>query len=393
LLERALASAGEFNFEAAEQLLLEATTAHTDLEPVEDAREQVNAIRQDHAAELERKAVEAMDAGFFDQADMYIIDLIALGGQQDSVAALRARLREARLYGGLAPGQIIRDELLVSGGTAPDMVIMRTGSFRMGSGRHADSEKPRHRVTIARGFALGAREVTVGEFSRFVQAKAYRTSAEKVGKSTIYNETAGRLNDQAGVNWRHDYQGKSARPDLPVLHVSQYDARAYAQWLAEETGKAYRLPSEAEYEYVARAGGKGDYWWGEGAPTAVVENLTGERDSSPSGRRWTVHFDRYDDGHWGPAPAGSLVDESLSHPMGVFDIAGNASEWVADCWHQNYVKAPIDGSAWINPGCERGVVRGGNWASAPEQSRASVRLPFSTSKYGPVIGFRVARDL
>ncbi|MGD9265728.1 MAG: SUMF1/EgtB/PvdO family nonheme iron enzyme, partial [Lysobacterales bacterium] len=301
--------------------------------------------------------------------------------------------REARLYGGLAPGQIIRDELRLSGGTAPDLVIMRAGSFRMGSGRYSETEQPRHRVTIARGFALGAREVTVREFSRFVEATAYRTSAEGAGKSSVYNETAGRLNEQSGVNWRHDYQGRKARPEYPVLHVSQQDARAYTQWLANETGKAYRLPSEAEYEYVARSGGEGEYWWGEGAPTAAVENLTGERDTSPSGRQWTVHFDRYDDGHWGPAPAGSLTDSNLAHPMGIFDIAGNVSEWVADCWHQNYVKAPVDGSAWVNPGCNRGVVRGGNWASAPEQSRASVRLPFNVNRYGPVIGFRVARDL
>ena len=79
--------------------------------------------------------------------------------------------------------------------------------------------------------------------------------------------------------------------------------------------------------------------------------------------------------------------------MGIHDIAGNVSEWMADCWHQNYMQAPTNGSAWFNPGCKRRVVRGGYWASAPEQGRAAYRFPVSAESHGPVIGFRVARDL
>jgi formylglycine-generating enzyme required for sulfatase activity len=124
-----------------------------------------------------------------------------------------------------------------------------------------------------------------------------------------------------------------------------------------------------------------------------VENLTGERDNSPAKREWTASFKDYSDGHWGPAPAGSLIDEKLAHPMGVHDIAGNVSEWTEDCWHQNYARAPVDGSAWINPGCSLRVVRGGYWASAPVQSRAAARKSLSADKYGPVFGFRIARDL
>ena len=163
---------------------------------------------------------------------------------------------------------------------------------------------------------------------------------------------------------------------MPVLHVNAYDAQAYAQWLALEKGKAYRLPSEAEYEYVARAGGSGTYWWGEGSPEEAVENLTGERDKLSNKRQWSTFFDKYGDGHWGPAPVGSLVSDHRTC-----------------CWHENYIKAPTDGSAWFNPGCERRVVRGGYWASAPEQSRAAYRFPVSAQSHGPVIGFRIARDL
>ncbi len=393
MLGQALVAAREYDFELAENWVQKAAEVRSGQEAVLSAGVEIDAIKQEHAVELEQNAITAMDSGHFNQADISIIDLIALGGQQERVDALRERLREARLYGGLKPGQTIRDELLVSSGTAPELIIIPAGSFRMGSRGHSEREEPRHRVTITRGFALGVREVTVAEFHLFINSTTYRTTAEMTGRSSIYNETAGRMSDRSNVNWEHDYRGKKASPEMPVLHVSFNDAKAYVQWLTRETGKAYRLPSEAEYEYVARAGSTGSYWWGEGSPAAVVENLTGERDKSPSGRQWTAFFEKYGDGHWGPAPAGSTSDGEMAHPLGVFDIAGNVSEWVEDCWHENYIKAPIDGSAWVNPGCNRRVVRGGYWASAPEQSRAAVRIALNADKYGPVIGFRVARDL
>jgi formylglycine-generating enzyme required for sulfatase activity len=310
---------------------------------------------------------------------------------------LRERLKEAQLYGGLQPGQVISDELLQSGGNAPEIVIIAAGSFLMGAKSRSDDatdhEKPRHRVTIEQGFGLGVREVTVAEFRLFIEHSGYRTAAERSGSSSIYDETAGRLSNRKGVDWEYGYAGQKSAPEMPVLHVSVKDAQAYAQWLARETGKGYRLPTEAEYEYVARAGGNGTYWWGEGSPGKKVENLTGERDYSPSKRQWTTHFKRYGDGHWGPAPAGSLVDDELVHPMGVYDIAGNVAEWTADCWHQNYIQAPVDGSAWVNPGCNRYVARGGYWASAPEHSRAAYRVSAKSETHGPVVGIRIARDL
>jgi len=393
LVEQALLAAREHDFELAETWMSEAETVQSEQGSITDTEVEIDGIKQAYARELEQKAVSAMDSGYFNQADISIIDLIALGGQQQRVDGLRDRLKEVRLYGGLKPGQTIRDELLRSGGAAPELVIIPAGSFRMGSRGRSEHEEPRHRVTITRGFALGVREVTVGEFSQFIEGTAYRTTAEESGSSGVYNETAGRLNNRSGVSWKDDYRGRKASPEMPVLHVSLYDAKAYLQWLSRETGKNYRLPSEAEYEYVAKAGSTGSYWWGEGSPASVVENLTGERDKSPSGREWTAFFENYGDGHWGPAPAGATSDGEISHPLGVFDISGNVSEWVEDCWHENYIKAPVDGSAWVNPGCNRRVVRGGYWASAPKQSRAAVRIPVDADKYGPVIGFRVARDL
>ena len=397
LVERALESARELDFETAEAWLLEASAVREDQKPVEDVRIEVASFKQERAAELEQKVFDAMSSGNFDMADFSLIDLIALGGQEQGVAALRARLKEARLYGGFEPGQVISDELLQTGGKAPEIVVISAGSFLMGSPERSDgvldNEKPQHRVTIKQGFGLGVREVTVDEFRLFIESTGYRTAAERSGSSSIYNEAAGRLGLRDGVDWRYDYKGKKAKPDMPVLHVNVHDAQAYVQWLASETGKSYRLPSEAEYEYVARAGGRGTYWWGEGSPGEVVENLTGERDRSPSKREWTTSFKKYDDGHWGPAPTGSLGNDKLVHPMGVYDIAGNVSEWTEDCWHQNYVKAPVDGSAWVNPGCSRRVRRGGYWASAPEQSRAAFRTSANAESYGPIVGIRIARDL
>ena len=396
LVERALESARELDFETAETWLQEASVVWEDQTAVERVRIEIADIKRDRAADLEQKVLDAMMSGNFNFADFSVIDLMALGGQEDLVKSLMERLEEARFYGGFEPGQVISDELQ-SGGKAPDIVIIDAGSFLMGSrGRSddvSDHEEPQHRVIIRRGFGLGVTEVAVAQFQKFITSTGYRTAAEISGASSIYDEAAGRLSPRDRVNWRHDYKGKKADPDMPVLHVNAYDAQAYVQWLSLETGKNYRLPSEAEYEYVARAGGSGTYWWGEDSPAEVVENLTGERDKSPSKREWATFFDKYGDGNWGPAPAGSLANDALIHPMGVHDIAGNVSEWMADCWHQNYVKAPTNGIAWFNPGCERRVVRGGYWASAPEQSRAAFRFPVKAKSHGPVIGFRVARDL
>jgi len=393
LIERARQSAHDLDFEVAAAWLSEASAVLDNPKLIKTVQLELEDSWEKRALNLEQEAIDAMNSGDFNLANMNIIDLIALGGQETRVAALRARLEEARFYGGFEPGQVIRDDLLKSGGKAPEIVIVPAGNFLMGSREGSENEQPKHRVIIERGFGLGVREVTVEEFRLFIERTGYRTTAERAGKSSIYNEAAGRLNSRDGVSWKNDYTGKAAEPEMPVIHVTAHDADAYVQWLANETGKHYRLPSEAEFEYVARAGGNSTYWWGEGSPTQPVENLTGERDKSPGKREWTTFFKKYGDGHWGPAPAGSISHEDLSHWMGVQDIAGNVSEWTGDCWHQNYVKAPVDGSAWFNPGCSQRVVRGGYWASAPEQSRAAYRIPVNADRHGPVIGFRVARDL
>ena len=177
--------------------------------------------------------------------------------------------------------------------------------------------------------------------------------------------------------------------DLPVLHVSARDADAYAEWLSAQSGQRYRLPSEAEFEYALRAGGDGRFPWGDGAPAEGAGNLTGARDRSPGGRDWRNAFAGYGDGYWGPAPVGHFA----ANAYGLHDLAGNVGEWVADCWHDGYRRAPDGGAAWFNPGCRTRVMRGGAWASAPEQTRSAWRAPAGVETTNARIGFRVVREL
>ena len=167
------------------------------------------------------------------------------------------------------------------------------------------------------------------------------------------------------------------------------DAEAYAAWLSAQTGERYRLPSEAEFEYALRGGRADPYPWGAGAPPRVVGNLTGDGDRSRSGRRWSNAIERYDDGPWGPAPVRSYPPEAF----GTFDLVGNVSEWVLDCWHDSYLRAPVDGSAWINPGCGDRVVRGASWASTLDRARSAYRQPSPVATTHARLGFRVVREL
>jgi formylglycine-generating enzyme required for sulfatase activity len=322
-----------------------------------------------------------------------LIKMIALGGADSTVNQLRRRLEEARIYGGFQPGQTIRDHFINQGFWTPETVVVLAGSYMMGSsafedGRN-DNEGPRHRVTFRRGFAIGRTEVTVKEFRKFIDKTGYRTDAQKQKFSTIYNHSSGRLTRHDGVTWEMNYEGKKAEGQEPVVHVSWNDAMAYVQWLARGTGKSYRLPTEAEFEYALRAGRKTKYWWGDGMPPNRSGNFTGEHDISRRRRQWSTFFEGYEDKYWGPAPVASFN----TNPFGLNDIAGNVGEWVRDCWHDTYLRAPVDGSAWLNPGCKLRMVRGGYWASSPDQTRSAFRLSAQPDQRDARIGFRIARDL
>jgi len=229
-------------------------------------------------------------------------------------------------------------------------VVIPEGHFQMGSpddeaGRNQD-EGPTHDVNIAKPFALGRYEVTFAEYDQCVSEK--------------------------GCGHRPDDEGWG-RGNRPVIGVSWNDAQAYVQWLSGKTGKAYRLPSEAEWEYAARAGSPVAYPWGGeiGSGLAHCDGCGSEWDNKQT------------------APVGRFA----ANRFGLHDTVGNVWEWVEDCWNESYGGAPADGSAWRTGDCGRRVVRGGSWRYIPDGARSANRNRFVAGVRDVILGFRVAREL
>jgi formylglycine-generating enzyme required for sulfatase activity len=387
-LDRALTAAAQNEDQKAAAALADAAAILPSSRGLADTRARIAAMRSGRAENLMAQATSALDAGNIGLAERLAEQAGALGASTD---AFIAKLKNAREYASYHPGQVFSDHFLDIVGQAPAVVVIPRGDFLMGAPPRAEAsaEQPQHEVTIATGFAMARTEVTVAEFRAFVRASGYVPDSERLGGSSVYDESNGRMQQRAGADWQDDYAGQRAKGNDPVVNVSWNDANAYAEWLSKRTGKHYRLPTEAEYEYAERAGTTTRYWWGDGAPERNVENLTGDRDRSPEHRSWANAFKDYDDGYWGPAPVRSF----LPNPFGLYDMSGNVSEWVADCWHENYVRAPADGSAWVNPGCGERVIRGGSWGSAPDQDRSSFRQGAPADARSGRVGFRVVRDL
>ncbi len=392
-LDHALAQAAQDDFAGADTTLGQASSIRPGSQSLLETRARIDGIRRQRAESVLAQARSALDAGNADLAEQ-------LGKKAQSISAdlagldkFNLSLSNARLYASMTPGQVIHDAFLDIAGSAPAVVVVPTGEFVMGSPAdevgHADDEEPQRRVHIGVGFALGQSEVTVAQFRAFVRATHYISDAEKLGGSSIYEESTGRIAERRGMTWQNDYRGERASDNQPVINVSWNDSRAYVAWLAARTGKHYRLPSEAEFEYALRSGSAARYPWGDGNPDRVLGNFTGEGDRSPSKRSWTSAFPHYSDGYWGPAPVRSFPPDRF----GLYDMAGNVSEWTEDCWHDNYVRAPRDSAAWVNPGCERRVVRGGSWGSDPDQVRSAFRIAAAPDTRSARVGFRIARDL
>ena len=242
------------------------------------------------------------------------------------------------------PGDVFRDCP-----ACPELVVIPAGRFRMGcvSGRDCyDDEVPVHEVEIP-AFALGVYEVTFEEYDGFAAATGRERPADE--------------------GW-----GRGGRP---LINVSWEDATAYAAWLSEETGDEYRLPSESEWEYAARAGTTTRYTWGDD----IGRNRA---NCNECGSRWDDE-DR-------TSPTGSFP----ANAWGLHDMHGNVWEWVRDCWHENYARAPRDGSAWTRGGdCGRRVARGGSWLNGPRLLRSASRGRRDAVLRGINVGFRLARTL
>jgi formylglycine-generating enzyme required for sulfatase activity len=394
MIRRAEEAALASDFNIAEVWLRHASKVREQAPTIADAEQRIAAIRIARIAELRDSGLRDLATPLgLKAAREKLTEVLRIAEPGNRMAAdFRERIDLATYYGLFRPGQAFTDALR-NGGRGPEMVVVPHGGFRMGADDKdtdaVEAEKPAHYVRFDRGFAMSRHEVTVGEFRRFVEATGYRPRATRRGHSIVYDERSGNFVRRSGVDWQSDYSGAKASDDLPVLHVSVYDADAYATWLAAQTGESYRLPSEAEFEYALRAGVQGRYPWGNGAPPRNVGNLTGGNDVSPSGRRWNNAFRGYGDGYWGPAQAGSFQ----ANAWGLHDMSGNISEWVADCWHASFRRAPANGGAWFNPGCRSRVVRGGSWASSPAQTRAAWRSSSDSDMTNARVGFRVVRGI
>lgn len=397
LIRRAEDAAAAGDFDAAEHWLQQAVPLRPGYETIMVGRERVETLRQQRIARLHDEGLALLARpglpNRLDLARKTLAEMLLIAAPGHPTAAdLRARIDLATHYGQMRPGQRFTDAL-DGAGRGPTMVVVPHGGFRMGASsvetEADDAERPQRYVRFDRGFAMARTEITVAQFRRFVDSSGYVPRAVRRGHSLVYDERSGAFVRRSGVDWRHDYRGEPAAETLPAIHVSPKDAEAYARWLSERSGQRYRLPSEAEFEYALRAGSTRRYGWGDGVPPPRSGNFAGQRDRSPGGRTWGNAFPGYGDGHWGPAPAGLFP----ANPFGLHDMDGNVSEWVADCWHDGYRRAPTKGEAWVNPGCRVRVLRGGAWSSSPAHTRSAWRSFVENDVTNARTGFRVVRDL
>ena len=265
----------------------------------------------------------------------------------------------------------------------PEMAVLPAGSYRMGSpsyeqGRQ-DNEGPVHDVTFGAPFAIGVYEVTVAEFGRFADETGYSAG------SSCWTFEGGKYEERTGRGWRNPGFGQSG--GHPAACVNWNDAQAYAAWLSRRTGEDYRLPSESEWEYAARAGTATSRYWGEGESGQCGHANGADASLKERYSQWPTSSCR--DGHAHTAPGGSFT----ANGWGLHDMLGNVWEWTEDCSNGSYAGAPADGSAWEYGDCAKRVFRGGSWGDGPSVLRAAYRFGGTAGVRNSSFGFRVARTL
>jgi formylglycine-generating enzyme required for sulfatase activity len=268
----------------------------------------------------------------------------------------------------------------------PEMVALAAGEFMMGSpaseSGHEDVEGPPRRVRITNRFAVGKFEVTVDQFSSFVTETGMAVS--ELCRELVGVDHSNPTWDLEEASFRHP--GFTIVGSQPAVCVSWLEAQGYATWLQRRTGRPYRLATEAEWEYAARAGTQTSYSFGDDETMLCAYAKFADLGSRYAWRDAC----RSDMVAYGPAPVGSLKP----NPWGLFDMHGNAWEWVQDCWTPNASETPTDGSAFTRPnGCEEGVIRGGSFASGSRRVRSAMRAPSPVAAHNYNTGFRVALSL
>lgn len=285
-------------------------------------------------------------------------------------------------------GQIVKDCDI-----CPELVVIPAGSFMMGSPESEPergfSQGPVHRVTIDRQIAVGRYELSRGEFARFVKESGHRTEAGKSDGCDVWTGEEWAI--QADKNWRNP--GFEQTDDHPVVCVSWNDAQAYLSWLNSKVpGKGFRLLSEAEWEYAARAGKDGNRFpWGDDLDYSQMCRHANGADGAakvrvPGASNWMLA--KCNDGYAYTAPGSALPPNEF----GLYHMHGNAFEWVQDVYHENYSGAPTDGNAWESGGDpSRRVMRGGSWNSYPWSLRSAYRNGITPDDRFDGTGFRLAR--
>ncbi len=264
----------------------------------------------------------------------------------NSTPATKPSANTTEANNGFVAGSVFKDEI-IKNVYGPNMVVIPSGAYTMGdrNRRGDDNELPAHKVTIRHPFALSQHEVTFSDYDLFAL------------------DTGRQLPDDEG--W-----GRGTRP---VINISWNDANAYADWLRRKTGLAYRLPTEAEWEYAARAKTASAFWWGndKGLNKAACDDCGSPFDGNQS------------------APTGSFK----ANPFGLYDMNGNVYEWVSDCYNENYREAPADGSSWNVGQCNYRVMRGGSWYDISRLIRSASRYRHPPNSSRNSWGFRLALDL
>jgi formylglycine-generating enzyme len=272
------------------------------------------------------------------------------------------------------PGTVIRDCP-----TCPSFTVLPTGRFKQGSADSGASStvRPLHWVAISHPLAMSTNTVTVDEFRAFATA----TGRDMQGCDTY----DGRWKHQPKNSWENP--GFEQTGTHPVTCASWSDAKAYAQWLSEQTGQRYRLPSASEWEFAARAGGEAVQPWNANGSDACANANVADLSAARRYPGWVAFA--CNDGYVFTAPVGSFKASAF----GLNDMLGNVFQWTEDCWTANYKDAPIDGSARADGNCSEHELRGGSWFSSPGYVRADYRNHFATNYRASSAGIRLVRDI
>jgi len=293
---------------------------------------------------------------------------------------------------------VLNVELVKLDPVYPTLKPIAKGTYRMGCSAGdrdcAQFEKPHHSVSIA-AFSMSPTEITVGQFRSFVEQSGYITDAEKNtgGFKGCYtwSESGGIGRSNAKWSWKKSSNwrkpGYWQNDDYPVTCVSWNDASAYASWLTQLTGQKHRLPTEAEWEFAARAGSTNKYSFGSNSADLCRYANVADTTASPTGSKWSNKI-KCSDRHWFPAATGSY----RANAFGLHDMQGNVWEWTVDAWSDNYNNASTDGQAYTQGNTTTHVLRGGAWDSNASLVRVSNRSKSDRDRRAAMIGFRVVAE-